>query len=37
VIKPEAEPGGTMTGLYWRSAVRAEVSTLTYIGNGIAT
>jgi len=26
-----------MTGLHWRSAVRSEVSTLTYIGNGIAT
>jgi len=37
VIKPEAEPRGTMTGLHWRSAVRSEVSTLTYIGNGIAT
>jgi hypothetical protein len=23
-----------MTGLHWRSAVRAEVSTLTYLGTG---
>jgi len=26
-----------MTGLHWKSAIRSEVSTLTYIGNGIAT
>ena len=34
VIKPEAEPGGTMTGLHWTSAIRAEVSTLTLLGTG---